>query len=74
MAEALVTKTLKEMRYSYYCVTPKNHRFLFVHENIKKHSFNDLCNFFKLGFPPARLNSHYKAWSYKKKKHKKIKA
>ena len=22
----------------------------------------------------ARLNSHYKAWSYKKKKHKKIKA
>ena len=37
MAEALMTKTLKEMRYSYYCVTPKNHRFLFVHENIKKH-------------------------------------
>ena len=23
---------------------------------------------------PARLNSHYKAWSYNKKKHKKIKA
>ena len=22
----------------------------------------------------AKLNSHYKAWSYKKKKHKKIKA
>ena len=22
----------------------------------------------------ARLNSHYKAWSYKKKKHKKIRA
>ena len=22
----------------------------------------------------ARLNSHYKAWNYKKKKHKKIKA
>ena len=28
--------------------------------------------FFKLGSLHARLNSHYKAWSYKKKKHKKI--
>ena len=30
--------------------------------------------FFNWDLLHARLNSHYKAWSYKKKKHKKIKA
>ena len=30
--------------------------------------------FFNLDSLHARLNSHYKAWSYKKKKHKRIKA
>ena len=31
--------------------------------------------FFQLGFIPCKAVSHYKAWwSYKKKKHKKIKA
>ena len=29
--------------------------------------------FFKWNAPHARLNSYYKAWSYKKKKHKKVK-
>ena len=33
-----------------------------------------LLNIFNWGSLHARLNSHYKAWSYKKKKHKKIKA
>ena len=32
------------------------------------------CWFFNWDSLHARLNSHYKAWSYKKKKHKKIKA
>ena len=30
--------------------------------------------FLNLDLLHARLNSHYKTWSYKKKKHKKIKA
>ena len=33
---------------------------------------NDFFYFFFYFFLIARLNSHYKAWSYKKKKHKKI--
>ena len=28
----------------------------------------------KLGFTPCKAEHHYKAWGYKKKKHKKIKA
>ena len=37
---------------------------------------NEIKNFFFFDWDSlhARLNSHYKAWSYKKKKHKKIKA
>ena len=31
-------------------------------------------DFFNWDSLQARLNSHYRAWSYKKKKHKKIKA
>ena len=30
--------------------------------------------FYKKGVLKPRLNSHYEAWSYKKKKHKKVKA
>ena len=29
--------------------------------------------YLKLGFTPCKAERHYKAWSYKKKKHKKIK-
>ena len=35
---------------------------------------NDKDNFFYWDSLHASLNSHYKAWGYKKKKHKKIKA
>ena len=42
------------------------------HEAIKGRSAEDF--FFNWNLLHARLNSHYKAWSYKKKKHKKIKA
>ena len=30
--------------------------------------------FLKLEFPPSKVESYYEAWSYKKKKYKKIKA
>ena len=46
-----------------------------------RNSFSSLSrimnqNYFfkKLVFTPCKLNSHYKAWTYKKKEHKKIKA
>ena len=32
-----ITVPLKETRNSYFCVTPKNHRLMLSHENIKKH-------------------------------------
>ena len=35
---------------------------------------NTRYTFFNWDSLHARLNSHYKAWSYKKKKHKKFKA
>ena len=37
--------------------------------------FLELIDFFLKWYSlHARLNSHYEAWSYKKKKHKKVKA
>ena len=46
-------------------------------DDIYKHITEDLERrifFFNWDSLHARLNSHYKAWRYKKKKHKKIKA
>ena len=37
--------------------------------------FSELCFFLKNWYSlHVRLNTHYEAWSYKKKKHKKVKA
>ena len=48
--------------YAYFdCNPPRDVRSIFL-------------DFLKWDSLRARLNSHYKAWSYKKKKHKKIKA
>ena len=46
------------------------------HESTKKWISEKKILFFIFNWDSlhARLNSHYKAWSYKKKKHKKIKA
>ena len=44
-----------------------------VNLHLDNHNFF-LFFVFNQGSLHARLNSHYKAWSYKKKKHKKIKA
>ena len=51
--------------------------FILVCSKLSGLSFNIIANttiFFNWDSLHARLNSHYKAWSYKKKKHKKIKA
>ena len=45
--------------------------FLKLHKIYREIPFRDFFNWDSLH---ARLNSHYEAWSYKKKKHKKIKA
>ena len=47
----------------------------FRYQNVKKQAISSLCYFFfNWDSLHPRLNSHYKAWSYKKKKDKKIKA
>ena len=43
-------------------------------EDLNKRKPKAKQNFFNLDSLHARLNSHYEAWSYKKKKHKKIRA
>ena len=49
-----------------------NHSSICVHNFVNFNVVNIF--FFNWDSLHARLNSHYKAWSYKKKKHKKIKA
>ena len=51
----------------------KNLYFWWCINNVTMHCFFFIL-FFNWDSLHARLNSHYKAWSYKKKKHKKIKA
>ena len=46
----------------------------FACKNSKFWHISESFIFFNWNSLHARLNSHYKAWSYKKKKHKKIKA
>ena len=62
------------------CESPTNYicskvilDFFYIPKVILKLNPDGNLDFFKLGFTPCRLNSHYKAWSYQKKKHKKIK-
>ena len=50
------------------CATPK------ISQKNKHQGFSRGIFFFNWYSLHARLSSHYKAWSYKKRKHKKIKA
>ena len=45
-----ISKILKKTRNSYFYVTPKNHRLMFDHENIKKHCHKKvIVCFYNLG-------------------------
>ena len=48
--------------------------YLFKVNNRNTRKRFEICFFFNWYSLHARLNSHYEAWSYKKRKHKKVKA
>ena len=62
---------LTVVRFSKYLFPKLQYIFRATDYGLRKPKMSKVFFFFNWNSPHARLNSHYEAWSYKKKKHKK---